>query len=136
MKDHLFALLVHGEHESFTALRRVLWELSIETYSVETCREAQDLITQCEPHVIFAGASLRDGSWLSLVNIAEAVDVPVNVIVVGNVPDTRHYTSVMERGAFDFVAPPFEHESLNFVVRSAHLDVLRRRAGAARVAVS
>jgi FixJ family two-component response regulator len=64
--------------------------------------------------------------------MADEADVPVNVIVVGNQPDTRHYLSVMERGAFDFVAPPFEHEPLSCVVRSAAQDVHRRREASAQ----
>jgi DNA-binding NtrC family response regulator len=136
MGDHLFALVVHGDDEPFVSLKRTLWELSIETYSVETCEEAGQLIAQCKPHVIFTGAALQDGSWLSILNMAEAVDVPLNVIVVGSTPNMRNYVSVMERGAFDFLAPPFEHEPLDFVVRSAHLDACRRREAAARIPVA
>jgi FixJ family two-component response regulator len=71
---------------------------------------------------------------MTILNIAESAEVPLNVIVVASQPDTRFYVSVMERGAFDFVAPPFEHESLNFVVRSAELDVRRRREAVALAA--
>jgi DNA-binding NtrC family response regulator len=136
MRDHLFALLVHGHLKPFESLKKTLWELSIETYSVATCREARDLITQCKPHVIFAEDVLPDGSWQSVLNIAEAADVPLSLIVVGSVPNTHSYLSVMDRGAFDYVAPPFEHEPLYHVVRSAGLAACRRREAAARVAVA
>jgi len=135
MREHLFAVLIHDHREPFESLRRILRDLSIETYSVSTCQEAEDLISQCKPHIVFTESSMVDGSWLSILNMAEEANVPLSVIVVGALPDTRHYVSVMERGAFDFVAPPFEHESLNFVVRSAALDAHRRREASARTVV-
>ena len=127
MAEHLFALLVHDQSESFESLKRTLRDLSVETYSVATCKEAAALITQCRPHLIFTGKSLADGSWVSILNIADSADVPPSVIVAAAYPDTRFYVSVMERGAFDCVAPPFEHEALSYVTRSAALHTHRRR---------
>jgi FixJ family two-component response regulator len=73
---------------------------------------------------------------MSILNTADAENVPLSVIVVGAFPDTRHYVSAMERGAFDFVAPPFEQEPLSFVIRSAALDTYRRREALAQAAVA
>ncbi len=134
MRDHLFALLIHNRPEPFESLRGVLKDLSIETYSVETCKEAKDLISQCKPHVVFTERALVDGSWVSILTMAEEADVPVSVIVVGALPSDQLHVSVTERGAFDFVAPPFECEPLNSVVRSAALAAhCRREASASRV---
>lgn len=127
MTEHLFALLVHNQSDSFESLKRTLKDLSVETYSVTTCKEASALIPQCRPHMIFTDKSLADGSWASILDIADSGDVSPSVIVVAAHPDTRLYVSVMERGAFDFVAPPFEHEPLSFVTRSAALYTQRRR---------
>jgi DNA-binding NtrC family response regulator len=127
MSDNVLALLVHGHPEPFESLTRTLRDLSVETYSVESCKETEDLISHCKPPIIFTEESLVDGSWVSILNIADSTDVPLSVIVVGAVPDMHQYLSVMERGAFDFVAPPFEHEPLNFVIRSAALNTHRRR---------
>jgi DNA-binding NtrC family response regulator len=135
MSQHLFALLLHDHPEPFEGLKRTLRDLSVETYSVSTCKEAMDLIAHCKPHVIFSENSVVDGSWVSVLNMAEAAEVPLSVIVVGDHPDSRHYLSIMERGAFDFVAPPFEHEPLNFVVKGAALDAHRRRVAAAVASV-
>jgi DNA-binding NtrC family response regulator len=136
MSEHLFAVLVHSHPEPFESLRRVLKDLSVETYSVATCKEAQELIHDCKPHLIFAESCVADGSWVSILNMAEAEDVPLNVIVVGAIPDTHLYLSVMERGAFDFIAPPFEHEPLEFLVRSAARECHRRRETSARMAMA
>ena len=135
MSQNLFAVLVHDHPEPFESLRRTLRDLSVETYSVATCKEAEELISHCKPHIVFTQSSLVDGSWVSVLNLAESAGVPLSVIVVGALPDTRHYLSVMERGAYDFVAPPFEHEALNFVVHSAALHAHRLRQVVARAAV-
>lgn len=127
MSENLFALLVHDHLGPFESLTRTLRDLSVETYSVESCKEAEDFVSHCRPPIIFTGKSLVDGSWVSILNIADSADVPISVIVVGAVPDMDLYLSAMERGAFDFVAPPFEHEPLNFVIRSAALDTHRRK---------
>ena len=132
MRQHLFALLVHSRSsEAFGSLRWTLRELSVETYSVATCREAKELIAQCKPQIIFTESSVADGSWINIVNGAEAADVPLSVIVVAPHPNTQLYLSVMERGAFDFLAPPFEREPLNFIVCSAALHTHRRREASA-----
>ncbi len=134
MNDHVFALLVHDRPEPFAALKRTLGDLGIETFSVSTCQQAKKLISQCKPHVIFTEEALADGSWTRVLKMVEDAEAPINVIVVGVLPDTKQYISVMERGAFDFVAPPFEHEPLDFVTRSAALDVDRRREASVRSA--
>ena len=137
MKDHVLALLVHQQAEPFRTLRKTLSDLCVETYSVETCKDAHGMISLRRPHVIFAEPSLPDGSWQSLLNLAHNSEVPPNVIVVEKFPNTRSYISVMERGAFDFVAPPFEHAPLEFILRSAYLDAHRRQEEvASRVAVA
>lgn len=127
MNEHLFAILIHSQTEPFESLKRLLRDLSVETYSVATCKEAASLIPKRKPHMVFTESSVADGSWVSIFNLAEAADVPLCVIVVGIFPDTKCYLSLMDRGAFDFVVPPFECEPLSFVVRSAALDTHRRR---------
>ena len=127
MPERVFALLVHEHAEPFESLKRALNELSIETCSVATCKEAAEVIFRSRPQIIFTESSLRDGWWSNIMNIADSANVPLNVIVVSAHPDTRLYLSVMERGAFDFVTPPFTGEPLGFVARSAALDAHRRR---------
>ncbi len=136
MIDRLFALLVQNRPEVFEPLRMALRDLSVEAYSVATCQQAYDLIPQCKPQIIFTESFLVDGSWISIAEMAEVANVPLSVIVVGAVPDTRLYLSVMERGAFDFIAPPFEHEPLEFVIRSAALNTSRCRKAMAKAAMA
>ena len=135
MAERLRALLIYERQEPFESLRRTLQDLCVDTYSAATCREAEDLIFQCRPHVIFTETSVNDGSGVRVLNRAETANLRISVIVVSAVPDTRLYLSVMEGGAFDFVAPPFEHAPLEFIVRSAALNVDRHRGALAHTAL-
>ena len=106
MSECLFALLVEDHSELFEPLRRTLTGLSIETFSVTTCKEAGDWISQRKPHIIFTESSLRGGWRSTILNIADAANVPISVIVVSEHPDTRLYLSAMERGALELSCPP------------------------------
>jgi DNA-binding NtrC family response regulator len=119
MTERLFALLIHEEAKPFEALRRTLCELSIDTHTVSTCQEAARLISHRRPDVIFTESAMKDGSWADVLNLARRAGVLLSVIVVAAQADMPFYLSVMERGAFDFLVPPFEHESLDFVVKTA-----------------
>src|SRR5215472_16898705 len=128
MNHHPIALLVHDQPYPLESLKAVLRDLSVETFSVRTCEEAGRLITQTEPQLVFTDTSLPDGSWADVVRMAEMASSPVDVVVVGAKEDIKLYLSALERGAFDFVLPPFEHEALEFVVESARQDVRRRKS--------
>jgi DNA-binding NtrC family response regulator len=132
MENQLFALLIQGYTRAFDALRRTLVDLSVVTHTVDTCRGFSTLIDHCQPHIVFAEYSLRDGSWETVLRLTEASECPASVIVVSAVPDDGKYVFAMENGAFDFVAPPFECEPLSFVVRSAALNTSRLRRPIAR----
>lgn len=136
MCGRFFALLVHAQPEPLESLKMALKDLSIETYSVPTLEEASRLIRQTEPHLVFTDVFLPDGSWVDVLIHAEKADIPVNVIVVGASKDTRLYISALERGAYDFVLPPFEREALDFVVESAGQDARHRRKAWARTFVA
>ncbi len=136
MRGRVFALLIHERPHPLDLLRWTLKELGMDTYGVHTYREAKSLLSQTQPQLVFTDTSLSDGSWVDIPNMAEESDVPVNVIVVGTSFNPNLFTSVMERGAFGLVVPPFEHEGLTHVVRSAELDVRQRREAQAQAAVA
>jgi DNA-binding NtrC family response regulator len=135
MNDRCFAILVHDRPAPLDSLKSALKDLSIDTFSVRSCEEAKRLIAETQPQVVFTDTSLPDGSWMDMVNAAEVAPSPVNVIVVGANKDVKFYLNALERGAFDFVLPPFEKQALDFVVQSAAQDSRHRRFARARAAV-
>ena len=136
MNDRYFALLVHERPAPLDSLKSALRELSIETYSVNSCEEAKRLLSQTEPQIVFTDTTLPDGTWADVVDMAEGATAPVNVIGVGANKDVKFYISALERGAYDFVLPPFERQALDYVVHSAGDDARLRRHALARAAVA
>jgi DNA-binding NtrC family response regulator len=127
MSQETLALLVHDRAEAMGPLKFALENLAIETRSVRTCAEAERLLEHVQTDLVFTDTSLPDGSWVDVVDMAKGADAPVNVVVVGRSEDIKFYLSALDRGAFDFVLPPFEREALDFVVRSASDNARRRR---------
>ena len=86
---------------------------------------------QTQPELIFTDPRLADGTWLDIINLIESASAPLNVIVVGASENTNLHASAMENGAFDFIQPPFNAESLGHVLRVAVENVRHRRVAQA-----
>ena len=79
------------------------------------------------PQLVFTADKLADGTWAVVVDLAARAQLPVNVIVVSRVVDTRLYLEVIEGGAFDFIAAPLASSDIAYVARCAADNVLERR---------
>ncbi len=123
----LFALLVPGADESFTKLKALLKEQSVEVWSAQTCAEVARLLDQTVPELIFTSTKFSDSSWRDIIRLTENASVPTNVIVVGKCQDTRLQLSSLDYGAFDFILPPFESEPLAHVITVAADNIRSRR---------
>ena len=132
----VFALLVSDGDESFESLRTLLKAQGIEVWISRTCKEAARLLDQTRPELIFTAPRFTDGTWCDMVITAEKASAPANVIVVGKLKDHRLYNAAMDYGAFDFILPPFEPESVGHAVRVAAEDVRRQREAQALRAVA
>ena len=136
MRDHLFELLNNRHPSRFASLQQAMQRLSVETSSVEARMRAGSPIPHGRYHLRFADVSLSDGSWAYILNTAEKADAPLNLIVVGAIPETQDYLSVMDRQASDFVAPPFGLALLDSVGRAAATDTDTRLRGEALAPVA
>jgi len=106
----------------------------VDTFSVRSCADASRLLGQTHPHLIFTDTQLPDGSWLDLVNIVEEAAVPICVIVVGPANDPEMLQAAPHNGAFSFISPPFDDESVSRLVTGAMTLVRARRERHSRTA--
>ena|SRR6266700_966420 len=136
MSQKVVALVIDDDLHSLKSLREALSDVSVDTTSASTCEEARRLLTQTQPDLIFTTTSVSDGSWSDVVDLAGKAVTPCDVIVVSPTSDVKFYLSAIERGAFDFLVPPFERAPLDYVVRSGWLDVQKRRQTLACSAVA
>ncbi|MGO8790148.1 MAG: hypothetical protein ACLQVL_22570 [Terriglobia bacterium] len=132
MDNLILAVLIQERPDPFEALKGVLSGMDVEAYSVESCSEAQNLIAQYHPLLVFVDLPVWSRFHADIVNMAKAADQTFNIIVVGPTPDIELYASAIEQGAFNFVAPPFSREPLLRVVHSAAMDVQERNELLAR----
>ncbi|PYV13744.1 MAG: hypothetical protein DMG21_20390 [Acidobacteria bacterium] len=135
MARRFFALLIHDRSVPFESLKTALKDLNVGISSVNSLEAAKRLIPQTEPDLIFTDTKLPDGSWPDVINMAEKCRTSSNVIVVSPYKDIKLYLSALDRGAYDFLLPPFEHNTLDFVVACAGEDARHRRTAKARTAV-
>ncbi len=128
MKAEISALLVHSRPSPLQGLEQALQGLAVKISQAQRISEVKGLLEVPEaPELVFTDTQLLDGTWTDVVRLGEAAAVPVNVIVVSRLVDVRFYVEVIEGGAFDFIAPPFEPSGLAHVVCCAAGNVLRRR---------
>lgn len=127
VRKKLFALLIPGKSTSFTNLKALLNAQFVEVWSAGNCQEAARLFHQTHPELIFTDTELSDGSWKDIIGLAEDTSVPTNVIVVGHCNDLRLQITTIDYGAFDFILPPFDSESLAHVVTVAGNNTRLRR---------
>lgn len=132
----LFALLVSAGGDTLEDLKALLKSQAIELCTAQTCEKVAMLLRQTHPELVFTDTKFSDGTWADIIALTERESVPTNVIVVGRNQDTELYLSTMDRGASDFILPPFEAKPVAHVVRVAAEDIRRRRQEQALKAVA
>jgi DNA-binding NtrC family response regulator len=90
--------------------------------------DARSLLNSSDPpELIVTDVRLADGTWEDALHLSQKAPLPVNVIVVSRIADVRLYLEVLEKGAFDFITPPFQAAELNHVLRTALGNVSQKR---------
>lgn len=127
VKDKIPALLLHDALEPFASLKPALARLSVEGTRVRTCQEAQQRLERtASPHLVFTDVTLPDGTWKEVVDAAALAPATASVIVVNRFPDDSLYVDAIDRGASDFITPPFDDGDLAHVVATALQNLIQR----------
>ena len=128
IKERISAVLVHDQAAHIADLARALESICAEIKTARTCQEALKEIKQPDPpHLLFTDIVLPDGTWADLLTEAGKTSPPVGVIVAARLVNIPLYLDVLDRGALDFVAPPFNRAEVAWVVKHAAGQVLKRR---------
>jgi DNA-binding NtrC family response regulator len=128
MTEKTTALLVHQNSETLAKLKGALELQGMHILQAGSRAVAKRMLGGLNPApLVFTDTNLPDGTWADILTVAQNAKLPVNVIVVARLVDTRFYVEVIETGAFDFIAPPFNATDLAYVVRSALDNVIARR---------
>lgn len=134
MTEPIRAILLHDQEYPVSLLAGLLQRQGIAARRARSCQEAAELLAGAPArYVIFTDVNLLDGSWADVLQLAMSTTEPAVVVVVARVVDIKFYVEVIERGAFDFVAPPFTDSDVSHVLRCATTALAPSciRAGAA-----
>jgi len=123
MAEKVHALLVFGKKGPLADLRPLLDMHGIRTTRVRNCAETAVVLGRPQvPNLMFTDIALDDGSWTDVKTLAERSRPQVPVIVVSQLLDVALYLDVLERGASDFIVPPFRDVDLEHIVKGALLN--------------
>jgi two-component system response regulator PilR (NtrC family) len=136
MKGKVFALIVHERPEPCQGLKLVLRRLGVDTVSVGGCEEAEHLLEQTHPHLLFTDTKLPEGTWIDVLNLAECAPAANCAILVNASKDPELFRAARDYGAFDCVSPPFKTETISELIQRAIRFVQADRDRQARSAVA
>jgi DNA-binding NtrC family response regulator len=120
MREGSCVLMVSGDMGTHVALRKVLSATGIRVRLARTCAEASAILEKFStPAALFSDATLPDGTWADIMELAGAGSRQVPVIVVSRVVDINLYINALEKGASDFIVPPFCHQDISHVLKCA-----------------
>jgi DNA-binding NtrC family response regulator len=123
-------LMVSSAGEVDLPLRRVLNEAGMHVRVAKSCAEAQQVLDSLSPPaIVFCDSSLPDGTWVDILTSGQAAQVPV--IVVSRLVDINLYINALEKGAADFIVPPFYGQDISHVLSCALHDTVAVQSVAA-----
>lgn len=112
------ALLVRDGAEYWCNLKAMIETQHFHVSEVRRLREAAEwLKAPNPPQLVFTAVLLADGDWARVLLLGKTAGVPV--IVVSTCLDASFCLDVLERGAFDFIVPPFDQDDVAYIVRNA-----------------
>ena len=128
MTKDFWSLLVYDQDDPVRSLEGILISHGITTLRSHKCSETRAIFRSLTlPSIVMTDISLPDGTWEDVLTAARAVPV----IVVSRTLNISLYLDVLEKGALDFVVPPFRSSDLAYIIRAAnlkHSDWLPRSA--------
>ena len=137
MRRKITALLLVHQTRPYNDLKAARENLAFSTVRAQSFAKACRVLSRVNPPLlVFTESGLPDGDWSDVVPLSARASSLISVIVVGQEIDTKLYASVINVGALDFIAPPFDALDLAHVVRCAADNTMARRQAAANPRLS
>jgi DNA-binding NtrC family response regulator len=129
-------IVATGKRENVAQLRTIL---SSSEWRVRTTGSAFGIFTLLESDispVILSDSELPDGRWQAILASLADFSNPPRLIVFTGLADERLWAEVLNLGAYDLLAKPFDEDEVTRVVELAWLDWVRNSEGARSRSVS
>jgi DNA-binding NtrC family response regulator len=112
-------LFVSPRHEDATVLSRMLGSLSVSIEHVANLQQARAKSQSRRYDVILTEASLSDGTWLDVLDLARQARPESEVIVTDQNADARFWAEALNLGAYDLIAQPFASAEVQRILSNA-----------------
>jgi DNA-binding NtrC family response regulator len=114
-----------------SALSRMLLPVSVRVEHATTFRDARTMLPRGEHSVVLTERHLPDGSWADILRTVQDMALPCLVMVTDRLADDRFWAEVLNLGAYDLLAQPFDASEVQRIVTSACMHAHRKPAASA-----
>jgi len=87
--------------------------------SADGLQDAQRLLSGLTYDLVLVDVKLSDGSWQDLLEFILDTKIACEMIVCSRLGDERLWAEVIQRGAYDLIAEPYEQQQVLRIVQSA-----------------
>ena len=116
--NHRILLAMPGQRRE--KLVHLLGHHGLDVSLASTSIEARQKLTAPHPYeLLLVDAELPDGSWRDLIPLLVSSNPPCEMVVCSRTGDERLWAEVIQCGAFDLIAEPYEQQEVIRILQSA-----------------
>jgi DNA-binding response OmpR family regulator len=109
-------LFISAATEDHAALKRILQPMSWEVLEAECCDAGLQLLSRAPVTAVIADDILPDGDWRRVLTHTLSRPLPPKLIVASRLADEGLWAEVLNLGAYDLLAKPFDADEVRRVV--------------------
>jgi DNA-binding NtrC family response regulator len=122
LADKVVAVLAISPHEEDHAcLRAIIGRTNWKIFEVHDCHDAMIYLLKNRVGVLICERELPDGDWKTLLDSLSALPFQPLVVVSSRDADATLWAEVLNRGAYDVLAKPFDRIEFTRIISLAWL---------------
>jgi DNA-binding NtrC family response regulator len=130
-------LIVDDDKDFRFNLSSILRDAEYEVRTASNGRQAIKEVVRCAPSITLLDFQLPDMDGIKVLEEIRKIDQSLPIIMITAYGDVKEAVKAMKRGAFDYIAKPFDNEELILIIKKAlesrslnqEVKRLRRRLG-------
>jgi DNA-binding NtrC family response regulator len=112
-------LFISPRHADAGTLAAMLQSTALRLDHAHGIQEARDRLSRDSYGAILVEAQLPDGDWTDALKLTHEMGVFPAVVVTGRLADDRFWAEVLNLGAYDLLAQPFEEGEVRRILAHA-----------------
>lgn len=120
-------LFISPYRDDADRLSRMLEPLELQFEHVHSVAQARMRLTTHDYAVVLTEADLPDGTWVHILDLAQAAVPRMEVLVTDPLADSRFWAEALNLGAYDIIAQPFRESEVQRILSNACSRSSRRR---------